>query len=75
RVVEEHDSASSLIAATEGGRGISIAASSLGIVAGGRIKLVPLKPAPSVMVVGAIYNPKKFSIAAKKFLQAAGGQG
>ncbi|MCX6894685.1 MAG: LysR family transcriptional regulator [Verrucomicrobia bacterium] len=74
RVVAEHDSASSLIAATEAGRGVSIAASSLGLVAGGRIKLVPLKPAPAAMVVGAAYNPKKFSVAAKKFLQAAGGK-
>ena len=75
RVVEEHDSASSLIAATEVGRGVSIAASSLGIVAGGRIKLVPIKPAPAVMVVGAAYNPNTFSVAARKFLQAAGGKG
>ena len=74
RVVEEHDSASSLITATEVGRGVSIAASSLGIVAGGRIKLVPLKPAPAAMVVGAVFNPKKISPAAQKFLLAAGGK-
>lgn len=75
RVVEEHDSATSLIAATEAGRGVSIAATSLGIVAGGRIKLVPLKPAPFVMVVGAVFNPKKISPAVQKFLQAAGWKG
>lgn len=74
RVVAEHDSASSLIAATESGRGVSIAASSLGIVAGGRIKLVPIRPAPTALVVGAIYQPKKISPAAQKFLQAAGGK-
>ena len=74
RVVEEHDSASSLITATEVGRGVSIAASSLGIVAGGRIRLVPLMPAPPAMVVGAVFNPKNISTAAQKFLRAAGGK-
>jgi len=73
RVVEEHDSAPGLIAATEAGRGISLAASSLAIVAGGRIKLIPLKPAPPPLAVGAVYNPKCLSSAARKFLQAAGG--
>jgi DNA-binding transcriptional LysR family regulator len=75
RVVEEHDSASSLITATEVGRGVSIAAASLGIVAGGRIKIVPLKPAQPPLVVGAVFHPKKISPAARKFLQAAGGKG
>jgi len=74
RVVEEHDSAPGLIAATEIGRGISIAASSLALVAGGRIKLVPVKPAPMALVVGAAYNPKKFSANAQKFLEAVGGK-
>lgn len=73
RVVEELDSASSLIAATEAGRGVAIAPASLAIVAGGRIRLVPLKPPPFPMVVGAAYNPRKFSLSAQKFLQAAGG--
>jgi DNA-binding transcriptional LysR family regulator len=75
RIAEEHDSGSSLIAATEAGRGVTFAPTVLGIVAGGRIKLVPLKPSLAVMVVGAAYNPKKFSVAARKFLQAAGGKG
>lgn len=74
RIREEHDSVTSLIAATEAGRGVAIGATPLGIVAGGRIKLVPLKPAPAAMVVGAVFNPKKCSAAAKKFLQAAGGK-
>jgi DNA-binding transcriptional LysR family regulator len=73
RVVEEHDSAPGLIAATEAGRGVSLAASSLAIVAGGRIKLVPLKPAPPALVVGAAYNPKRLAPAARQFLEAAGG--
>ena len=73
RVVEEHDSAPGLIAATEIGRGLAIVPSCMGILAGGRIKLQPLHPAPPPLPVGAAYNPKKFPVAAQKFLQAARG--
>ena len=73
RVVEEHDSAPGLIAATEIGRGLAIVPSCMGILAGGRITLRPLHPAPPPLPVGAAYNPKKFPVAAQKFLQAARG--
>ena len=73
RVVEEHDSAPGLIAATEIGRGLAIVPSCMGILAGGRIKLRPLHPAPPPLPVGAAYHPKKFPVAARKFLQAARG--
>ncbi len=73
RVVEEHDSAPGLIAATEIGRGLAIVPSCMGILAGGRIKLRPLHPAPPPLPVGAAYNPKIFPVAAQKFLQAARG--
>ena len=73
-VVEEHVSAPGLIAATEAGRGISLAASVLAIVAGGRIKLIPLKPAPAPLAVGAVYNPKCLSSAAREILLQAAGR-
>lgn len=73
RIAEEHDSAPGLIAATEIGRGVAIVASVMGILAGGRILLRPLKPSPAPLAVGAAFNPKKFSAAAQKFLEAARG--
>ena len=73
RIAEEHDSAPGLIAATEIGRGLAIVPSCMGILAGGRIKLRPLHPAPPPLPVGAAYNPKKIPVAAQKFLQAARG--
>ena len=73
RIVEEHDSAPGLIAATEIGRGLAIVPSVMGMLAGGRIQLRPLQPAPAPLAVGAAFNPKKFPAAAQKFLQAAHG--
>jgi DNA-binding transcriptional LysR family regulator len=71
RIVEEHDSVSSVIAAAEIGRGVAILPSSAGILAGGRVKLRPIFPAPTPIDVCAAYNPKHFSPAAQKFLTAA----
>ncbi len=71
RVVEEHDSASGLITAAEIGRGVALVPSCFAHFTGGRIKLRPLLPVPAALPVGAAYNPKKFPVAAQKFLQAA----
>lgn len=73
RVVEQHDSAPGLIAATEIGRGLAIVPSVMGMLAGGRIQLRPLQPAPAPLAVGAAFNPKRFSKAARTFLEAARG--
>jgi len=73
RIVEEHDSAPGLMAATEIGRGLAIVPSVMGLLAGGRIKLLPLLPAPAPLAVGAAFNPKKFPATAQKFLEAARG--
>ena len=70
RIVEEHDSAPGLIAATEIGRGLAIVPSVMGILAGGRIQLRPLQPPAAPLAVGITYNPKKFPVAAQKFLEA-----
>jgi DNA-binding transcriptional LysR family regulator len=70
-VAEEHDSSSSLLAATEVGRGVAIVPSSTAMLAGGRVKLRPLHPSPAALAVCAAYDPKRLSSAAQKFLTAS----
>jgi len=71
RIIEEHDSGSGLIAATEIGRGLAIVPSCMAMLAGNRLKLRPLDPPPAPMRVGAAYDPKRISPAAQKFLTAS----
>jgi LysR family transcriptional regulator, benzoate and cis,cis-muconate-responsive activator of ben and cat genes len=71
RIVEEHDSVSSLISAVEAGNGVAIAVTSLGCTAGLRLKLIPLSPAPPPLVVGAAWLKKGLTPAAERFLQCA----
>ena len=71
RLAEEHDSAPSLIAAAEIGRGLVIAPACLGILAGGRLKLLPLHPAPPLIQLVAVFDPQRLTGAAAKFLAAA----
>jgi DNA-binding transcriptional LysR family regulator len=51
---EECDSATSLIAAVEAGRGIALVPLSLRCLAGPRLKLLPVTPAPPPVVLGAL---------------------
>ncbi len=71
RFAEEHDSAPSLIAAAEIGRGLVIAPAWLGILAGGRLKFFPLHPAPPPIQLVAVFDPQRLTGAAAKFLAAA----
>jgi DNA-binding transcriptional LysR family regulator len=71
RLAEEHDSAPSLIAAAEIGRGLVIAPACLGILAGGRLKFLPLHPAPPLVQLVAVFDPQRLTGAAAKFLAAA----
>jgi len=73
RVVEEHDSASGLITATEIGRGVALVPACFAHFTGGRIKLRPLLPAPAPLSVGAAYVAGKISGVTRKFLEATGG--
>lgn len=73
RIAEEHDSAPSLIAAAEIGRGLVIAPSCLGMLAGARLKLRPIRPAPAPIQLGAVFDPQRLSGATVKFLAAAHG--
>jgi DNA-binding transcriptional LysR family regulator len=70
RIVEEHDSVSSLIAAVESGAGVALAAESLTCTAGPRLKLIPLSPAPAPLVIGAAWS-KKGLPAAERFVKCA----
>ena len=56
KVTEEHDSASSLIAAVEAERGIALVTSSIRCITGPRIKLLPLTPPLPQVSVGALYT-------------------
>jgi LysR family transcriptional regulator, benzoate and cis,cis-muconate-responsive activator of ben and cat genes len=51
-IAEEHDSATSLIAAIEAGRGIALVPSALSPLAGSRITLREIQPSPIPLVVG-----------------------
>jgi len=70
RVVEEHDSAPSLIAAAGIGRGLIIGPACLGMLAGSRLKFRPLTPAPPPVQLGAVFDSARMSGAAAKFLAA-----
>jgi DNA-binding transcriptional LysR family regulator len=71
RIAEEHDSATSLIAAVEAGCGVAVVARSLGCSVGTRLHLVPLAPAPAPLLVGAVWLPNGVSAACESFLACA----
>lgn len=71
RITEEHDSVSSLIAAVEAGSGVAVVTDSLACVAGPRLKLLPLSPAPPPFVIAAAWPPDGPVPAAAVFLQCA----
>lgn len=71
RVGEEHDSASSLIAAAEIGRGLALVPACLGVLAGSRLKFRPLTPAPTPVQLGAVFDAQRLPASAAKFLAAA----
>ncbi len=54
RIVEEHDSASSLIAAIESGGGVGLVPRTFLCFTGPRLRLIPLAPAPEPLVIGAL---------------------
>ena len=68
RVVEEHDSANSLIAAVEAGRGLALVLWCFGCLAGPRLRLRELDPAPEPFSVGVAYRRARLGPAAKRFI-------
>jgi DNA-binding transcriptional LysR family regulator len=69
-IAEEHDSATSLIAAVEAGRGLAIAPSPLRCLAGPRLKLLPIRPNLPSLIMGIMYMPP-LSQFAEQFVAAA----
>lgn len=70
RIVEEHDSVSSLIAAVEAGNGVALAAQALTCTAGPRLKLIPFSPPLPPLVVGTAWN-NGLTTAAERFVKCA----
>lgn len=66
-IAEEHDSATSLIAAVEARRGIAIVPSSLACLAGPRLRVIELKPPPEPLIVGAAYERHRLCPASERF--------
>ncbi len=71
QIVEEYDSATSLIAAVEAGRGVALVSQRLDCLAGPRLKIRPLQPAPPPLVVGIAYRKERNSAATDNFVAAA----
>jgi DNA-binding transcriptional LysR family regulator len=71
RIAEEHDSATSLIAAVEAGRGVALVQEAFKCFAGPRLKLLPLVPPPPPIVVGAAWRKETNSPATDSFIAAA----
>lgn len=55
-VAEEHDGVTSIIAAVESGRGIALVPQCVQSLAGPRVSLMPLSPAPEPIPVGAAWT-------------------
>jgi DNA-binding transcriptional LysR family regulator len=71
KIVEEHDSITSLIATVEAGRGVAVIAQPLNGLASPRLKIRPLQPAPPPLAVGIAYRKKSRSRATDNFIEAA----
>ncbi len=72
-IVEENDSVSSLMAAVEAGRGLALVPSCLECMAGPRLKIVPITPAPAPIVVAALRREGTVSLAVTRFIAASRG--
>ena len=71
KLVEEHESGASLVAAVEAGLGVAIVTESIACVAGGRIQLIDLEPSPSQLTVGIAWTKARLSSAETSFLEKA----
>lgn len=69
RIAEEHDGVSSLISAVEAGQGVALVTESLACLAGRRLKLVPLTPAPAPLVIGVTSLKVRVPPVAQVFLR------
>jgi DNA-binding transcriptional LysR family regulator len=70
-IAEEFDSATSLIVALEGGRGVALVSHALSCFAGPRLRFRPLRPLPPPLIVGIAYRKSKHSTGTTNFIAAA----
>jgi DNA-binding transcriptional LysR family regulator len=75
RIVEEHESGASMVAAVEAGSGLAIVPQSLECSIGTRLRLIALSPAPAPLVIGAAWPKDGLSAAAEQFLRCARNAG
>ena len=71
RVIEEHDSMTSVISAIEAGTGVGISVDALSYSFASRVKLVRLTPEPKPLAFGIATRKGKLSPATEKFCQCA----
>jgi len=71
RITDEHDGVSSLISAIEAGNGVALVTESVACLAGPRLKLVPLSPAPEPLIIGVVSAKSGLSPAAESFVRCA----
>lgn len=71
RIVEETDGGSSLISAVGAGNGVALMPKSLAFIAGARLKLLPLTPAPKPLSIGIVSPASGRNAAAESFLKHA----
>src|SRR5260370_22225924 len=69
-IVEEFDTFASLVAAVEAGRGVAFIVQIMSLLAGQRLVLRPIKPAPPLRPVAVAYYPDGLSDDAAAFLSA-----
>jgi LysR family transcriptional regulator, benzoate and cis,cis-muconate-responsive activator of ben and cat genes len=69
RLAGEHDGILSLVSAVESGNGVAVVTASTSCTSGNRLKLLPLKPEPRPVVVGAVLQRPPLKPAAALFLE------
>lgn len=69
KIVEEHDSITSLIASVEAGNGIAFGGDGFQKMAGARVKVVRLAPPAPPILVGAIYEPQSLDPVIQQMLR------
>ncbi len=69
-LAEEHDSATSLVASIEAGRGLALVPQSFSCFAGARLKLMLIQPALPPLIVGAVRRDESLGEAGARFLEA-----
>jgi DNA-binding transcriptional LysR family regulator len=71
RIVEEHESFSSLISAIEAGTGIALVSDAFAYTAGERVKVLRLAPEPKPAILGLAAPKGRLTPAAEKFWECA----